>query len=193
MSETTVERVTRLVNDFDRRVQAAPAGSWGNPAPCDDWTARDVVLHVMGSMNRLLAQGGEPRAIADDADIVAEWNTTRSAFLEMLPHADLTQNVPGPFGPMPLEQVLGRLMATDVLVHTWDLARAVGGDEQLGADDVQHSFDGLRPMDAMIRQPGVFGPKVEPAPDADAQTQFLNFLGRTVERAGVTSGVRPQM
>lgn len=180
MSETTVERVTRLVNDFDRRVQDAPTDAWDNPAPCEGWTARDVVAHVLGSMNRLLAQGGEPATIADDADIVAEWNRTCPAFLAMLPQADLSQNVPGPFGPMPLDQLLGRLMANDVLVHTWDLARAVGGDEQLGADDVQHAFDGLRPMDGMIRQPGVFGEKVESAPDADLQTQFLNFLGRTV-------------
>lgn len=180
MSETTLDRVTRLVNDFDRRVQAAPPDAWSNPAPCDDWTARDVVAHVLGSMNRMLAQGGEPAEIADDADIVAEWNATRPAFLDMLAQADMAQTADGPFGPMPLEQLLGRLLANDVLVHTWDLARAVGGDEQLGADDVQHAFDGLRPMDAMIRQPGVFGPKLEPAPGADVQTQFLNFLGRTV-------------
>ena len=35
-------------------------------------------------------------------------------------------------------------------------------------------------MDAMIRMPGVFGPKVESAADADPQTELLNFLGRTV-------------
>jgi uncharacterized protein (TIGR03086 family) len=180
MSETTVERVTRLVNDFDRRVQAAPPDVWDNPAPCDEWTARDVVAHVLGSMRRMLAQGGDVAPITDDADIVAEWNETKPAFLAMLGHADLTQTVPGPFGPMPMEQMLGRLLANDVLVHTWDLARAVGGDEQLGADDVRHAFAGLQPMDAMIRQPGVFGPKVESAADADEQTQFLNFLGRTV-------------
>jgi uncharacterized protein (TIGR03086 family) len=178
MSETTADRVTRLINDFDRRVQAAPADSWSNPAPCDGWTARDVVAHVLGGMNRMLAQGGEPKEIVADADIVAEWNATRPQFLAMLGTADMTMNVQGPFGSMPLEQALGRLMATDVLVHTWDLAHAVGGDEQLGADDVAHAYEGLKPMDAMLRMPGVFGPKIESAPDADLQTQFLNFLGR---------------
>jgi uncharacterized protein (TIGR03086 family) len=178
MSETTQERVTRLVNDFDRRVQAVPADGWASPAPCEGWTARDVVVHILGSMNRLVAAGGEPREVAADADIVAEWNTTKSAFLGMLPHADMTMSVPGPFGPMPLEQLLGRLMATDVLVHTWDLARATGGDERLGEDDVAHAYEGLKPMDAMIRQPGVFGPKIDSPEGADVQTQFLNFLGR---------------
>jgi hypothetical protein len=35
-------------------------------------------------------------------------------------------------------------------------------------------------MDAMIRQPGVFGPKIDPAEGDDLQTEFLKFLGRAV-------------
>jgi uncharacterized protein (TIGR03086 family) len=81
---------------------------------------------------------------------------------------------------MPAEQMIGRLTCTDVLVHTWDLARAVGGDETLDADAVAGAFSGLKPMDAMIRMPGVFGPKVDAPSDADEQTEFLTFLGRTV-------------
>ncbi|CAB4600988.1 unannotated protein [freshwater metagenome] len=81
---------------------------------------------------------------------------------------------------MPAEQILGRLVATDVLVHTWALARAVGGDETLPVDAVEGAYSGLKPMDAMIRQPGVFGPKVEPPAGADLQTEFLCFLGRQV-------------
>ena len=34
------------------------------------------------------------------------------------------------------------------------------------------------PMDAMIRQPGVFGPKLDAPTGADVQTEFLYFLGR---------------
>ena len=43
---------------------------------------------------------------------------------------------------------------------------------------VRQAYDGLRPMDAMIRQPGVFGAKLEPPAGADLQTEFLYFLGR---------------
>jgi uncharacterized protein (TIGR03086 family) len=71
-------------------------------------------------------------------------------------------------------------MATDVLVHTWDLARAVGGDERLDEAAVAGAYSGLKPMDAMIRRPGVFGPKVEAPEGADLQTEFLSFLGRQV-------------
>jgi hypothetical protein len=33
-------------------------------------------------------------------------------------------------------------------------------------------------MDQMIRQPNVFGPKLDPPIGADLQTEFLFFLGR---------------
>jgi hypothetical protein len=81
---------------------------------------------------------------------------------------------------MPADQMLGRILTTDTLVHTWDLARAVGGDEALAPDLVEGAYSGLKPMDAMIRRPGVFGDKVESAAGADLQTEFLSFLGRAV-------------
>jgi uncharacterized protein (TIGR03086 family) len=181
MSQEVITRLTNLVGQFDARVQAAPAGSWGNAAPCDGWTATDVVDHVAGSANRMAASltGGEPAAF-DKADVVNSWNGARDRLLAAVNTSDLSQTVNGPFGPQPAEQVLGRLTCTDVLVHTWDLARAVGGDETLDADAVAGAYSGLKPMDAMIRMPGVFGPKIEAAEGDDTQTEFLKFLGRKV-------------
>ena len=69
-------------------------------------------------------------------------------------------------------------MTMDVLVHTWDLARTIGADERLDEEFVRQAYEALKPMDAMIRQPRVFGPKLEPPAGADLQTEFLYFLGR---------------
>jgi uncharacterized protein (TIGR03086 family) len=79
---------------------------------------------------------------------------------------------------MPTGEIIARFVTMDLLVHTWDLARAVGADERLDEDAVRQAYAGLKPMDAVIRQPGVFGPKLEPPADADLQTEFLYFLGR---------------
>jgi uncharacterized protein (TIGR03086 family) len=181
MSQEVIDRYTHLVNQFDARVQAAPADSWTNPAPCEGWTAADVVTHVANAMNGMVAglTASEP-AVADAADPVGSWTTARDSALAAVATSDLSQNINGPFGPQPAEQVIGRLMCTDVLVHTWDLARAVGGDEQLDQDVVAAAYSGLKPMDAMIRMPGVFGPKIESAEGEDLQTEFLHFLGRNV-------------
>ena len=128
MSPEVVDRTTRLVHEFDARVRAAGPDAWSKPSPCEEWTARDVVTHVGNNLLGVTAglQGGEPRQIAADEDIVGAWDEARDQFLGTLPTADLSTTMPGPFGPMPAEQMIGRIIATDVLVHTWDLARAVG-------------------------------------------------------------------
>lgn len=181
MSQEVIDRLHLLLAGFDARVQAAPADSWGNPAPCEGWTAADIVDHVAGSaVGMTAALTGNPPIAFDKNDVPGTWPGVRDGLLAAVDTADLSQNVPGPFGPMPAHELLGRFMSMDILVHTWDLARAVGGDEQLDADAVERSYSGLKPMDAMIRRPGVFGPKIEPAEGDDLQTEFLKFLGRPV-------------
>jgi uncharacterized protein (TIGR03086 family) len=181
MSDEAVDRIQSIVHGFDQRVQAAPAGAWANQSPCDEWKARDVVVHVSNNLRRVTAAMGgatNPEVAADD-DIQSAWALSRDSLLAALLTADMTANIAGPFGPMPAEQLVGRIIATDVLVHTWDLARAVGGDESLPLDQIEGAYSGLKPMDAMIRRPGVFGDKVEAA-STDLQTEFLSFLGRKV-------------
>ena len=182
MSNEVIDRATSLLEGFDARVHAAGPDTWGNAAPCEGWTARDVVVHVGNNLLRLGSglQGQEAREIGADEDIVAAWDEAKATFVTGITTGDLATPLPGPFGPMPAEQMIGRLVSTDILVHTWDLARATGGDESLPQDAVASAYSGLKPMDAMIRQPGVFGPKTEVPEGADLQTEFLCFLGRPV-------------
>jgi hypothetical protein len=63
-------------------------------------------------------------------------------------------------------------------VHTWDLARATGGDERLDADEVHRMVAGMEPYDDMMRSSGQYGPRVEVAADADEQARLLAFMGR---------------
>lgn len=177
------DRYLNLARQFGARVDAAPDDAWDNPSPCEGWSARDVVKHVVDMQHRLAwrIQGsdGEPDDLPAGFDPKAAWATSYREIEDALnqPGA-LEKTVPGPMGDMPIEFAVGRIYAADVLVHTWDLARAVGGDERLDAEAVTQAFKGYQPMDAMIRQPGVFGPKVEPPEGADEQTQFLCFVGR---------------
>src|SRR3954447_4399307 len=182
MSEV-VDRYTALADQFGARVEAAPDDAWSKPSPCPEWTARDVVEHVTDIQRRLVwrlnGSDGEPDPTPADVDPKQLWRDSYAATKAALAEPGaLEKTVPGPMGEMPVSMAVGRIYASDILVHTWDLARAVGGDERLDADAVSQAFKGLEPMDAMIRQPGVFGPKVEPPADADEQTRFLCFLGR---------------
>ena len=183
MADENVERYTNLADQFGARVEAAPDDAWDNASPCPEWKARDVVKHVTDTQRgitwKINGNDGDPPAASTD-DPKALWRDSYGAFKEALakPGA-LDQNLQTPMGEMPAPMFLGRILSSDILVHTWDLARAVGGDEKLDADAVKQAYSGMKPMDAMIRQPGIFGAKVDAAAGADEQEEFLNFLGRT--------------
>jgi uncharacterized protein (TIGR03086 family) len=179
---TDVQDRYRLVsNRFDAAVRAVTPDRWGTPSPCEQWTARDVVAHVVEGHRGVIAgvRGGESEPMGADEDPRQAWEKASRAIDEITGDAEvLATEFDGPTGRMPTGEIIGRFVTMDLLVHTWDLARAVGADERLDEDSVRHAYEDLKPMDAMIRQPNVFGPKLEPPLGADLQTEFLYFLGR---------------
>lgn len=171
----------RVAQGFDAAVRTVTPDKWQAQSPCERWSARDVVAHVVAGHRGVIAgvRGGEPAPLGADEDPGQAWAEASRAINEITgdPEA-LTREIDGPVGKMPAGQIIGQFVTMDLLVHTWDLARAVGADERLDEDSVRRAYEALKPMDAMIRQPNVFGPKLEPPPGADLQTEFLYFLGR---------------
>ena len=75
-------------------------------------------------------------------------------------------------------RMIDTICTGDVLVHTWDLARATGQDEVLDPAEVRRMFDGIEDHDEAMRESGHYGPKVTVPDGADDQTRLLAFLGR---------------
>jgi uncharacterized protein (TIGR03086 family) len=179
---TEVQDRYRVVSSgFNAVVGAVGPGGWGAQTPCDEWKARDVVAHVVAGHRRIIAnvEGGEPAPSGADEDPKKAWAHAAQAVDDITGDQEaLSTEIDGPTGKMRVDEVIGRFVCMDVLVHTWDLARTVGVDEHLDEESVRRAYDALRPMDAMIRQPGVFAAKLEPPAGADLQTEFLYFLGR---------------
>jgi uncharacterized protein (TIGR03086 family) len=108
------------------------------------------------------------------------WKTVRDA-------ADAALGAPGaldervklPFDEMTASDGLGFPMS-DMLVHTWDLARAIGAHDRLHPDACEKALADLEPIDDLLRGPGFYGPKLAPAAGADVQDKLLAFLGRKV-------------
>jgi len=172
----------RLVSSgFDAVVMAVTPDKWGAQSPCEQWTARDVVAHVVEGHRGMIAEvrGGQSEPLGADEDPRQAWENASRAIDEITgdPEA-VAKEMDGPTGRMPVGQIIAQFVNMDVLVHTWDLARTIGADESLDEDTVRRAYEALKPMDAMIRQPYVFGPKLEPPMGADVQTEFLYFLGR---------------
>lgn len=179
------DRYAALVAGFASRLDGTGPDAWANPSPCAEWTARGVAGHVVGIAQRMTATAsGAPAPEGDpgpDEDLSALYKEATTAVLAALSDPAVAERlVPSPFGEMPFEQLIGRLIATDTLVHTWDLARATGQDERLPPEAVSGAYAGLKPLDEMIRMPGVFDAKLTPPDGADEQMEFLCFLGRAV-------------
>lgn len=180
-SGTASERFRRVAGRFTDRIEEVPADAWTKPAPCEGWTARDVVTHLLEWVPAVLGRGGLqfPDAVRDQEPHVA-WR----AFVDTLqaalddPGTARRRFDAGPPGELTIEAAIDMLVTGDVLVHTWDLARAVGLDERLDEGIAADMLAGIQPMDDVLRASGHFGPKVTVPDDADTQTKLLAFTGR---------------
>ena len=77
--------------------------------------------------------------------------------------------------------VLG-IVTNDLLVHSWDLARAIGADDTLPTDAVAASLIVVEQAPAnVVHHCRVWGDNLPVASDADPQTRLLAAVGRKPE------------
>lgn len=181
MSDTS-ERYRRVAGAFTERVRSVPDDAWDNPAPCDGWDARDVVRHLVEWIPSFFANNTDVRLAlgpAVDDDPVGAWQALDVSIQALLDDPDAaSREYDLPMGRMTLESAIGMICIGDVLVHTWDLARATGLDDSLDSDEVHGMLAGMEPMDEMLRTSGHYGPRVVVPEDADEQTRLIAFTGR---------------
>ena len=164
MTTEVAERFGRVAAGFTERVAAVPAGAWANPAPCEGWVARDVVDHITSWMpGFLLATWGIDQPVLS-ADPAGAWAAVRDAIADGLGDPTVAgREADSPVGRKSFEAAIDMLCIPDVLVHTWDLARAAGLDEALDAAEVHHLLTGVESMDPAMdmamRDSGHFGPQ----------------------------------
>lgn len=178
------DRFVKVASAFGARVRAVPAGAWDNAAPCEGWVARDVVRHLLDWIPSVLYGGAGvpmPELPSVDDDPVAAWEAFVTAVVASLNDPEIaTREFDTPPGRVSFEGALNDFATSDVLLHTWDLARATGLDEHLDPGEVHRLFVEMQPHDEALRTSGHFGPKVAVADDADEQTRLLAFIGRRV-------------
>lgn len=176
------ERYRRVAGAFTERVRAVPDDAWDNPAPCDGWDARDVVRHLVEWIPGFFESYTDVRLApgpAVDDDPAGAWVALDTSIQALLDDPDAAaREYDLPMGTMTLEAAVAMICTNDVLVHTWDLARATGLDETLDPDEVHGLLAEMEPMDEMLRTSGHYGPRVPVPDDADEQTKLIAFTGR---------------
>jgi len=176
------ERYQRLGDAFAAKIAAVPADHWANPSPCEEWTARDIVSHVVQTQGMFLGfvgkELGHVPPVTDDP--AAAWDAARAKVQAQLDDPDGAKAEFGGFtGRSTFEAAVDKFLCSDLVMHGWDLARATGQDDSMEPEDVTRVHEYLAPMADVMRGPQAFGPEVEVPADAPAQDKLLGFLGRT--------------
>ncbi|MBI2705165.1 MAG: TIGR03086 family protein [Actinobacteria bacterium] len=177
----TADKYRERAAAMTAKIEAVPDDAWANQSPCAEWTARDVVAHLVDTSGRFFGFIGKtpPDGPRVEVDPVAAWRAARDAMQAALDDPDVAATeFTGRFGPTTFAASVDRFVCTDLVVHNWDLSRATGQDEALDPQAMREIQADLASFGDAVRSSGAFGPEVEPPEDADDQTRFLCFLGR---------------
>ncbi len=180
--DTTADRFRRVAGTFGDVVDRVPDDAWDLQAPCDGWVARDVVVHLVTWVPFVLGRSGIEIPDGDGAaeDPAGAWWAFAGAVQSAVDDPDVATRRfdAGPPGEMSVEQAVDMLVVTDVLVHTWDLATAVGLEADLDEELAAGMLAGMEPIDEVLRSSGHYGPAVPIDPDAPVVDRLVAFTGR---------------
>ncbi|MEE8517641.1 MAG: TIGR03086 family metal-binding protein [Dehalococcoidia bacterium] len=179
----------RALDATRRFVAAIPDGKWEVPTPCTEWDLRALVNHIVyGTIwiedifaGKTLADVGDKF----DGDLLGD--DALAAYDASVASAKAAISAPGAMETVchiSRGDVSGAeyatSMFTDVLIHGWDVAKAIGVDATLDPELVEVCYSLVEPRKERLRQSPAFGAgnNVEAPEEADLQTKLLAVLGR---------------
>ncbi|MEU1436293.1 TIGR03086 family metal-binding protein [Streptomyces sp. NPDC005786] len=191
-----IDRYLLAGSGFTRRLCSVRPEQWTAPTPCAEWDVRHLVNHVTrGNLNYVLLLGGGSAAdflrLRDEdalgADPVDAYRrSVRECAAAFRGPGALQQTLDYPLGPVTGEQALA-VRTTDTVIHTWDLARAVDGAEELDQGLVAWIEDNLADIYAGLPEsPTASGtshrffaaPGATPPAEEVRQSRLLRLMGR---------------
>ncbi len=176
----------RALERYGHLVHAVREGQWHDPTPCTDWDVRVLVNHLV-SENLWMPPLLDGMTIADvgdalDGDLLGEdpsaaWDRSAEEAGGAVQGAPLDRTVHLSYGEVSADHYISEVFS-DLTIHGWDLARAIGADEKMDPEAVDVLYARYKPNEGRLKATGLFGPKIEPPPGADKQTRLLAVFGR---------------
>lgn len=173
----------RVVMRFTELVDSISADQWSSNTPCEGWTVRDLMQHIIVRDRKIAASLGDARADepAPDADLATAWHERVAWWAAGLADPALAEAVwQTASGELTFREAAIAMMTGELTIHTWDLARALGVDDTLDPEGVRMAYAQLQGYDEQKRGPQTMGPEVEVPIGTDEQTRLIAFTGRSV-------------
>jgi len=182
-----IEQYRRSVAGFTERLAQVRPEQWSAPTPCTDWDVRELVNHIVNEERWMppLFGGATIAEVGDrfDGDLLGDDPVGNAA--DAAREADAAVASPGAlerivhlsFGDFPAPEYLGQLLV-DHLIHSWDLAAAIGADRGLDPAVVSEVTAWFGPREEVYRQMGAIGPRVDVPSSASEQDRLIGAFGR---------------
>ena len=176
-----IEKATALASEAIHNIKPDQLSA---QTPCSEFDVRALMNHLLGGLEMLAdaASGGKPAMpsgdlVGDGSDLGSRYDAGRQKLLGILADGSaFGKTWSMPFGDLPGAMMAG-IAFMEHLTHTWDLRKATGQDPELPSELVAELDSVVRPMDAMLRMPGVCGPAVETSSSSETD-KLMAFLGR---------------
>lgn len=164
---------------FSTLVKSVPDQRWDAPSPCEGWSAADVVHHVIDTQFDFLRDREAAGVTASDGTPPERWRAHHAQVRQLLADENFaTASYDGYFGPTTVADTMRDFYGWDLVVHRWDLGRAVGQEVTWTDDERIFVGDTLEGFGDQLYNEGICKPAVEAPANADEQTRVLALLGR---------------
>ncbi|MEJ6550691.1 TIGR03086 family metal-binding protein [Corynebacterium sp. USCH3] len=175
----TAERFRVIAAGFTEQTKD---NDWDAQTPCEEWTARDIVGHLISWFAPALEDVGITVELSGDknSDPATVWAEFADIVSQALDDDNKAEALVtrGPIPGQSLETNARGFFIPDVFMHTWDLARSQGRDVELDADFAETNLGGLRSLGEQLQARGGFGPPQETAADASSTIRLMAYVGR---------------
>lgn len=176
----------RALDRYGLLVHAVRNDQWHDQTPCTEWDVRMLVHHLV-SENMWMPPLLEGKTIADmgdafDGDLLGDdprtaWEGAAARVSEAVRAVPLDRPVHLSYGVVPAQHYVFELF-TDLTIHGWDLAQAIGADRTIDPESVDILLSHYKPREETLKASGLFGPTIVPPPGANKQTALLAVFGR---------------
>lgn len=181
--------LARARAQFAVRLAVVEPDDLARPTPCSDWDVAALISHVINGDRMAVAlldgaSAEESRAgllpLAEGDDAMELFRAAGTELEQRLAQPGAMERVVHhPIGDVPGAMLLG-FRAGDCTYHAWDLARAIGQDEELDPEVVAALWAIAVPSAARMQASGRFGagPSGDVGEDAPLQERLLDLVGR---------------
>ena len=165
------------------RVFAAVADSvtkWDAPTPLAEWTAGDIVEHLLDWFpGALQSWTGDTVSDVPSRGLAERFRLRSVEIQALLDDRATAEKVieSGDLAGLTLAEAIDRFYNVDLFVHTWDLARAARAAVIHDPAEAAPRHESMLPNSDAMRAPGLFGPVVD-TDSTDPVDRLVAFLGR---------------